>query len=75
MSSESVCHVARSWVDVGNFNTRLFIIFVIRTAPVRNILDITSYCPPSIVRVIKFTKTNERTEGRGEEIITKLERS
>jgi hypothetical protein len=24
MSSESVCQVARSWVDVGSFRTRLF---------------------------------------------------
>jgi hypothetical protein len=29
MSSESVCQVARSWVDVGSFNTGLFIIFMI----------------------------------------------
>jgi hypothetical protein len=43
MSSESVCQVARSWVDVGSFHTRLFIIFMICTASVRNILDISSY--------------------------------
>jgi hypothetical protein len=24
MSNESVCQVARSWVDVGSFHTRLF---------------------------------------------------
>jgi len=24
MSSESVCQIARSWVDVGSFHTRLF---------------------------------------------------
>jgi len=24
MSSDSVCQVARSWVDVGSFHTRLF---------------------------------------------------
>ena len=24
MSSESVCRVARSWVEVGSFHTRLF---------------------------------------------------
>jgi hypothetical protein len=29
MSSESVCQVARSWVDVGSFHKRLFIIFMI----------------------------------------------
>jgi hypothetical protein len=40
MSSESVCRVERSWVDVGIFHTRLFIIFIIFTESVRNILDI-----------------------------------
>jgi hypothetical protein len=39
MSSESVCHVVRSWVDVGYFHTRLVVRFVIVTASVRNILD------------------------------------
>jgi hypothetical protein len=39
MSSESVCQVARSWVDVGSFHTRLVVRFVIFTASVRNILD------------------------------------
>jgi hypothetical protein len=38
MSSESVCQVARSWVDVGSFQTRLVVRFMICTAPVRNIL-------------------------------------
>jgi hypothetical protein len=42
MSSKSVYHVARSWVDVHSFHTHLFIIFMIFTAPVRNILDIPS---------------------------------
>jgi hypothetical protein len=42
MSSESVCQVARNWVDVSSFQTRLFIIFMIFTASVRNILDIPS---------------------------------
>jgi hypothetical protein len=43
MSSESVYQVARSWVDVGSFHKRVFIIFMIFTASVRNILDIRSY--------------------------------
>jgi hypothetical protein len=30
---------------VGSFHTRLFIIFVIGTASVRNVLDIPSYMP------------------------------
>jgi hypothetical protein len=28
MSSESVCQVARSWVDVGSFHTRLVVRFM-----------------------------------------------
>jgi hypothetical protein len=44
MSSESVCQVARSWVDVGSFHTRLVVSFMIFTASVRNILDTPSYC-------------------------------
>jgi hypothetical protein len=43
MSSESVCQVARSWVDVGSFHTRLVVRFMIFTASVRNILDTPSY--------------------------------
>jgi hypothetical protein len=40
MSSESVCQVARSWVDVGSFHTRLMVSFMmILTVSVRNILD------------------------------------
>jgi hypothetical protein len=43
MSSESVCQVASSWVDVGSFHARLVVRFMICTASVRNILDTTSY--------------------------------
>jgi hypothetical protein len=43
MSSESVCQVARSWVDVGSFYTRLVVRFMIFTASVWNILDTPSY--------------------------------
>jgi hypothetical protein len=43
MSSESVCQVARSWVDVGSFHTRLVVRFMIFTASVQNILDTASY--------------------------------
>jgi hypothetical protein len=39
MSSESVCQVARSWVDVGSFYKCLVVRFMIFTASVRNILD------------------------------------
>jgi hypothetical protein len=43
MSSESVCQVARSWVDVGSFHKRLVVRFMNFTASVRNILDTPSY--------------------------------
>jgi hypothetical protein len=35
MSSESVCQVARSWVDVGSFQKRLFgvVYFAYRLSP------------------------------------------
>jgi hypothetical protein len=46
MSSESVCHVARSWVDMGSFHARLFIIFMIFKASVWNVQDIPSYILP-----------------------------
>jgi hypothetical protein len=39
MSSESVCQVSRSWVDVGSFHKHLVVRFMIFTASVRNILD------------------------------------
>jgi hypothetical protein len=42
MSSESVCYVVRNWVDVGSFHTRLVVRFMIGTASVRDILDVTS---------------------------------
>jgi hypothetical protein len=43
MSSESVCHVARSWMDVGSFHIRLVVSFMIFTASVQNILDTPLY--------------------------------
>jgi hypothetical protein len=43
MSSESVWQVARSWLDVGSFHTRLVVRFMHFTASVRNILDTPSY--------------------------------
>jgi hypothetical protein len=43
MPSESGCQVARSWVDVGSFHTRLVVRFMIFTVSVRNILDTPSY--------------------------------
>jgi hypothetical protein len=41
MCSESVCHVARSLLDVGNFHKRLVVRFMNLTS-VRNILDSSS---------------------------------
>jgi hypothetical protein len=43
MSSESVCQVAFSWVDVGSFHSRLVVRFINFTASVRNILDTPLY--------------------------------
>jgi hypothetical protein len=43
MSSVSGCQVACSWADVGCFHMRLFIMFMIFTVPVQNILGIPSY--------------------------------
>jgi hypothetical protein len=43
MSSEFVCQVARSWVEVGSFHTRLLVRLMIFTASVRNIWDTPSY--------------------------------
>jgi hypothetical protein len=43
MSSESVWHVARSWVHVGSFFTRSVVRFMIFAASVWNILDAPSY--------------------------------
>jgi hypothetical protein len=43
MSSESVCQVARSWVDVGSFHMRLFEIVYFAIASVREFLDTPSY--------------------------------
>jgi hypothetical protein len=43
MSSESVCQVAYSWVDVGSFHTRLVVKFINFTESVRNIVDTPSY--------------------------------
>jgi hypothetical protein len=40
MSSESVCQVAGSWVDVGSVHTGLLVRFMNFTPSVRNILDV-----------------------------------
>jgi hypothetical protein len=43
MSSESVCQVAHSWVDVDSFHMYLVVRFMIFIASVWNILDTPSY--------------------------------
>jgi hypothetical protein len=43
MSSESVCQVARSWVDEGSFHTRLFGVTYFAVASVPEFLDTSSY--------------------------------
>jgi hypothetical protein len=52
MSSESVCQVARSWVEVGSFHTRLVVRFVNFKASVRNIFDTPSYV--KVVAVVSY---------------------
>jgi hypothetical protein len=51
MSSESVCQVARKWVDMGSFHPRLVVRFVIFTVSVRNILDTRSYMEERVAAV------------------------
>jgi hypothetical protein len=43
MSSELVCEVARSWVDVGSFHARLFGVVYFAITSVREFLDAPSY--------------------------------
>jgi hypothetical protein len=43
MSSDSVCQVARSWVDVGSIHMRLFGVVYLAIASVREFLDTSSY--------------------------------
>jgi hypothetical protein len=43
MSSESVCYVARSWVDVGSFHMRSVVRFMIFASSVLNVLETPSY--------------------------------
>jgi hypothetical protein len=43
MSSESVCQVVCSWVDVGSLHTRLFGVVYFAIASVREFLDTLSY--------------------------------
>jgi hypothetical protein len=43
MSSEPVCQVARSWVEVGSFQKRLFGVVCFAIASFREFLDTPSY--------------------------------
>jgi hypothetical protein len=43
MSSESLCQVARSWVEVDSFHTRSIVRFMIFTASGWNVLGTTLY--------------------------------
>jgi hypothetical protein len=55
MSSESVCQVARSWVDVGSFHMCLVVRCMNFTASVWNILGTSSYMAGNISFVIYLT--------------------
>jgi hypothetical protein len=62
MSSESVCQVARSWVKVGSFRTRL-VVMLMNSTSVRNILGTPLYTVISAlmglntVRLVIFTRS------------------
>jgi hypothetical protein len=43
MSSESVCQIAYSWVDMGSFHTRLFGVMYFTIASVQEFLDTPPY--------------------------------
>jgi hypothetical protein len=49
MSGESVCQVARSWVDVGSFHARLFGVVYYAFASVREFLALALCTRYSIV--------------------------
>jgi hypothetical protein len=55
MSSEAMCQVSRSWVDVGSCHTSLVVRFINFTASVRNILDTCSFITGGI-RTLKPSK-------------------
>jgi hypothetical protein len=59
MSSESVCHVARSWVDVGSFRTRLFEVVYFAIASVREFLDTPSYNDSRAVSSMRTDRHDE----------------
>jgi hypothetical protein len=55
MSSESVCQVTQSCMDVGSFHTRLVVNFMIFTVSVRNVLDTPSHTSHSCEYVPKIS--------------------
>jgi hypothetical protein len=55
MPSESVCQVVRSWVDVGNFHTRLVLRFMNFIVSFRNILK-TPSCDGIINQEVCYLK-------------------
>jgi hypothetical protein len=52
MSSESVCQVARSWVDVGSFHTCLFGVVYFAVTLVREFLDTPLYMVVVVVHMV-----------------------
>jgi hypothetical protein len=70
MSSESLCQVACSWVDVCRFHTCLVVKFMIFTVSVKNILDNTcitekNYSNICIIIVIFSTENLKLLSGHG----------
>jgi hypothetical protein len=59
MSSESVCQVARSWVDVGSFHTCLFGVVYFAIASVREFLATPSYRSTIMYPLLSNPKISE----------------
>jgi hypothetical protein len=66
MTSESVCQVARSWVDVNCFHTRLLGVVCFAIATVREFMDTSSYI--LVVSTAEFFQDNITSQN----YITKL---
>jgi hypothetical protein len=62
VSSESMCQVARSWVDVGSFHTRLFGVVYFVIDSFREFLDTNWHSAVWKVKAIGLLETNRRSK-------------
>jgi hypothetical protein len=68
MSSESVCQVARSWVDVGSFHKRLFGVVYFAILSVREFLDTPSYSQITYNYLINYSHESHETSVKESQI-------